>query len=123
MIGVHLLEVEVLFAYRANTLLLFVGCAGIFLVKLTKAQIFFFSCQQIFIYTAVFGDFFVCHKSGYFYLQYKKADYAGSSGMSPNRACRSCHGGEVAHSATQARPLPEYPSSVYPRNKGGFSTE
>ena len=69
MIGVHLLKIEVLFAYWADALLLFIGCAGIFLVKLRQAQMFFFSCQQIFIYTAVLGELFVCHKSGYFCLQ------------------------------------------------------
>ena len=69
MIGVHLLKIEVLFSYWADALLLFIGCAGILPVKLRQAQMFFFSCQQIFIYTAVLGELFVCHKSGYFYLQ------------------------------------------------------
>jgi len=75
MICVHLLEIEVLFTYRADTLLLFVDCAGIFLVKLTQAQIFFFSCQQILIYTAILGDFLVCHENGYFCFQCSKIKY------------------------------------------------
>jgi hypothetical protein len=38
MVGVHLLEIEVLFAYRADTLLLFVGNSLVIVIKLTQAQ-------------------------------------------------------------------------------------
>ena len=64
MVGVHLLKIKMLTADRADTLLLFVGSTSVLIIKLTQAQEFLLSCQQILIYTAFLGDFSVCHKSG-----------------------------------------------------------